>query len=1043
MKSKFKRVLSLVIVAVLLASVIPFSVNAATNNTYTVTLNQNEKIKYSGVSKTAFEIKSTAYKSVYAKVINDYQEQYYIDDINITPDKSADITFYRNTGEIFIENVKSDFSITPVVKAKTVADSLSVKWDFVNNGVYSEENPAATVKFTAELKDSDGNAVANTKVYYKSDKTEKSFTNVGVTDKDGKVSFKHAYALNEGEDEADYTALFSTDSKFADSSVNASSDLKVVQQKKSDLYLTTDQVKDSLANTKTGGVINLNPKYEYFTGVLHQGAINTASGEWVTPENETITGLAPGQYGIRFREYVDGNTIYLHSDYDYFTIGRAIWTVTANNAASENVTFSDAKLYATPGGDVFYYFDVKDGYEVTDYSVNKPAYISEISYNKEDGYVKISGVTGNINLTVKAEEISGNKIVAQTSFNTVKSVKLNALSEEDYFEANLEPSVEILDVYQDLDATDEGTQIAFKIKVNDESGNPANVTSSNLKLYYKQSTSKNYSTASTRNFTNGDETGVATIWFKVSGSTSAEKTYYTYADYSGTQSQLITINIEKTPSITARSNLSITNEKGNRSNGTITVIGTDYDRFLYHKQGQETKQTVDGTVITGLDKGTWYVYVASDFQKVDDSTYEIRLRSSSATASVGQDEDDTTYYTVKFVDINGKTVSKAEYEEGTKASYVKIPENTKEYTEGNKVYSYSWPEVSAVTADVTYKEIETVVEKQTANVKILNVYPNNNEGTYLSFELSVTDNDGNTVSANDGITVYIDGNKTRGSVTANNDGTITFNGTSSIKTGNHTAYAEFENETYATSKSDSVTINLSKASKPELEQYADINSSKQGKIIITSYYKKFNYYRQGENEATTEEKIIAGLLGSSEASVSSDYYVYAVPQAVEGDADYNFVTASDKATIKVENIDLSESSVGVKLRSSKSFTENSRDYVRFDFARLISKNYTLVSHGILYGTSASVFGNGNADEALKFADDNGNELKNKVKNYVVNNTLTSGTDYIEVYIGSNRDGVVYSRGYVIAKNIKTGETEIFYSDVANGSYNSLSDNGGN
>ncbi len=394
---KFINILSVITIFALLLNITP--VFAASNaKTYTVTLQTDSRVKYSG-AKASFTIKSTAYKSVYAKLTASAEKDYYIEGINEYPENSADIKYNQKTGEVFIENVKNDFTIIPQVKIKSVPSSLDVSYDFIEGGIYSESNPAATIVFTANVSNSDGNPVPNTEVYFKPYSNE-SYTKTLKTDLSGTATAKYSYALEKGKN-ADFEAKFALDKSFSQTVNNIS--FNVILQKKSDLELYTNQVFASPANEKKGKVTGINPDYEYFTGVLHQGAINTASGEWLTPKKGEIDGLAPGQYALRFKERQEGNTIYLHSDYDYFTIDRAIWTVTLN--ASGEVAADNAKLYAGPGGDVYYYISVADGYAVSDYSVNKPNYIRSIEYNADGGYIHISGITGSIILNITSEEL--------------------------------------------------------------------------------------------------------------------------------------------------------------------------------------------------------------------------------------------------------------------------------------------------------------------------------------------------------------------------------------------------------------------------------------------------------------------------------------------------------------------------------------------------------------------------------------------------------------------------------------------------------------
>ena len=150
----------------------------------------------------------------------------------------------------------------------------------------------------------------------------------------------------------------------------------------------------------------------------------------------------------------------------------------------------------------------------------------------------------------------------------------------------------------------------------------------------------------------------------------------------------------------------------------------------------------------------------------------------------------------------------------------------------------------------------------------------------------------------------MDGAATFGTV----DGS-TFVGKRTISAGTHTVYAVFENDDYSAVQSESVTVNLTKAAKPGLTlTKPDVNAGGVGEVTIESDYNNFAYYRSGETtEKTVEGKVITGLRGSDDSHVSAEYYVYAVAHRVGGEADYNFVTASDKAKIIVTNTTLDES----------------------------------------------------------------------------------------------------------------------------------------
>jgi hypothetical protein len=120
------------------------------------------------------------------------------------------------------------------------------------------------------------------------------------------------------------------------------------------------------------------------------------------------------------------------------------------------------------------------------------------------------------------------------------------------------------------------------------------------------------------------------------------------------------------------------------------------------------------------------------------------------------------------------------------------------------------------------------------------------------------------------------------------------------------------------------------------------------------------------------------------------------------------------------------------------FNGTDRDYVGFRFAvNMDNSNYTVVQHGILYGMNVGAFGNGQADANLRFTDEEATALMDKVREFAAKNTDTETTDWIEVYIGDRRDGVVYARGFII---VTDGTNKyLIYSDVQQGSYNSFSE----
>jgi hypothetical protein len=124
--------------------------------------------------------------------------------------------------------------------------------------------------------------------------------------------------------------------------------------------------------------------------------------------------------------------------------------------------------------------------------------------------------------------------------------------------------------------------------------------------------------------------------------------------------------------------------------------------------------------------------------------------------------------------------------------------------------------------------------------------------------------------------------------------------------------------------------------------------------------------------------------------------------------------------------------------TDNTYNGTDRDYVGFRFdVNMDNSNYTVLQHGILYGMNVGAFGNGQADANLRFTDDSASALMDKVREFAALNTDTETTDWIEVYIGDRRDGVVYARGFII---VTDGTNKyLIYSDVQQGSYNSFSE----
>ena len=356
---------------------------------------------------SSFVIKPIATKSVYIKSSD--TNKYYISEIKADPAQNAVVQYDQNTGEVFVEKVTGDVTLSPVVQKKSIPETVEVTdVQFSRDGIYSENNAAVKVTIKAVVKDYFGKTVPGQRVYYRVDQSDVSFAQIRQTDVNGVAEFTYSYGIEEGGDKADYTSLFSLTDSFERGKVTDSQDIHLVLQKKKDLVLYEDQIIGTKPNENDGKVINVPDYYELWTGEVHQGALVVGSGKWIRPYEGQFTGLSSGQKLLRAGEKVDttNNTFYFASDASDFFIPRGVWTVSVDRDASQNVSFGgDVAQTAEPGGTVYIYVDPDEGYEVEEYSVDKPKYVNSLSYDSEGGYVVLEGISGNIILNVKAAAI--------------------------------------------------------------------------------------------------------------------------------------------------------------------------------------------------------------------------------------------------------------------------------------------------------------------------------------------------------------------------------------------------------------------------------------------------------------------------------------------------------------------------------------------------------------------------------------------------------------------------------------------------------------
>ena len=277
--------------------------------------------------------------SIFVKPVD--PDTYYIDkdDITVEPAGSfASYSYYADTGELTIKNVRGNLNVKAVATEKAVVSNLEVKKvSFNENGIYSEENPYISTTFEIVAKDQNGNALPAIDIYFRDEASDVSYTNIRTTDENGIAVFAYSYGINaaDGEDKADYEPLFGTDVSFG--TITVKTEIHLVLQFKKDLVLYTDQIKGTKRNEKNGEVINVPEGYEIWTGEVHQSALLIGSGKWEGAVDGKFTGLSIGEQAIRAGEkrFEDTNTFYFASDHEIFFVPDIDKQVKADPGAQE------------------------------------------------------------------------------------------------------------------------------------------------------------------------------------------------------------------------------------------------------------------------------------------------------------------------------------------------------------------------------------------------------------------------------------------------------------------------------------------------------------------------------------------------------------------------------------------------------------------------------------------------------------------------------------------------------------------------------------
>lgn len=130
------------------------------------------------------------------------------------------------------------------------------------------------------------------------------------------------------------------------------------------------------------------------------------------------------------------------------------------------------------------------------------------------------------------------------------------------------------------------------------------------------------------------------------------------------------------------------------------TMNPNYESALY------VANSADGIMVPYV---TTYAYNYDDGETTGtvENPGSRKITFMGTNVNVDEPEPAPEQYTVKFENYAGQTVSETKYDANTAASSVVVPENTAASSDDDNHYTYAWPEITDVTADVTYKETRT------------------------------------------------------------------------------------------------------------------------------------------------------------------------------------------------------------------------------------------------------------------------------------------------------------------------------------------------
>ena len=173
------------------------------------------------------------------------------------------------------------------------------------------------------------------------------------------------------------------------------------------------QVVASKDGAKKGKFLNLDDGLEYIEWIITFGI----EQQWISVENNTITGLNPNLYTFRYKQRVEGDTFYLASPEYIISLPRAEWTVTPQ--AGEHLIWEDLEpVDVAPDhyllgyvSRVYFKVRAREGYKIVGVSTDKKDdNYYELTYDGKTEILSVIGAHANLKIYVSVEKAEIDKV---------------------------------------------------------------------------------------------------------------------------------------------------------------------------------------------------------------------------------------------------------------------------------------------------------------------------------------------------------------------------------------------------------------------------------------------------------------------------------------------------------------------------------------------------------------------------------------------------------------------------------------------------------